>query len=93
MTSFSFFSQEARSGILPHLYKRVNGFPPYDDILELIKAGERPIAYIGDYSDLSLSLPAQDICDIYIIPETFYPSGHAVALPEDSPFTSHFSRM
>ena len=31
------------------------------------------------------------MCDMTIVPETFYPSGYAFALPENSPYRVYFN--
>lgn len=50
-------------------------------------------AIAADRTGLKMLFLEKNLCEMTIVPETFYPSGYAVGLPQNSPYRAHFNRL
>ena len=88
------FSQSAKSGIYAKLWQKVQSTPgaliePSVNVTALLMSGD--YARVGDKIYMDSVVQTVLGCELYVLPETFMPSGYAIALPKGSPYTELFS--
>ena len=85
--------QDAQSGVLARLYGRLTGYLDSPEAWHILFNTTTKLAFINDRSYAIGHFRAKGLCNWYMVPETFYTSGLATALPNHSPFEPVFSEQ
>ena len=61
--------------------------------MDQINADPTCYVYMGEGADLAGMRLKEPMCDVTILPETFFPSGFGMALPSGTPYKIFFDVM